>query len=330
MSLYRQILRQALALVIKHKTLWFLGFFTVLFGGGGQYEFFLTQYLNFSEGGWNAITNIWPALTPGAAGFLTWVWELLWSLPGTAYLALFLFLISLFLLALLIISTQGALILGIGEASLAKRVRLGQIFYAAYKSFWHLLMITVSTTVLAGFIIAVIGAPLVAIVAQLDPAWLAPILTLLFFVFALPVILIFSIVAKFAVASCLLEGEAWRASITRALSLFAGHWLVAVEMELTLFVIGVVAAVAFVLGAGLLSLPFVVLGFVLGELSYGWALSLMVTIGLVLFLLLVLLAMSALAAFQNSVWTLLWLRIKDKPQTSKLVRLVHSWKEKYT
>lgn len=329
-SLYRQILRQALALVVKHKTLWFLGFFTVLFGAGGQYEFFLTQYLNFSAGGWNAITNLWPGLTPGMAGFLAWVWELLASLPATAYLALGLFLISLWLLILLIVTAQGALILGIGEASLEKRVRLGGLIYAAYKSFWHLLMITVGTTLLAVFIIAVIGAPLIAIIAQINPDWISPALALLFFIFALPVILIFSIIAKFAVAACLLEGAAWRASISRALSLFAGHWLVAVEMELALFVIGVAAAVAFVLGAGLLALPFVALGFILGEMAYSWALSLIVTAGLALFLLLVLLAMSALAAFQNAAWTLLWLRIKDKPQASKLVRLVHGWREKYS
>lgn len=329
-SLYRQILRQAYALIARHKTLWFLGFLATLLGTGGQYEFLLSQYLNFSEGGWDGIVNFWPAWPAGSASFLSWLGELLQGLPASVYLFLVLLLGALFLLVFIIVAAQGALVLGVAEASTGRPVRLGGLLYAGYKYFWRLLAVLLATRILALVVLAVVGLPLLALIIQFNSALATPALTGLFFVLALPLLIVFSIVAKFAVAYCLIEGEPWRVAIVRSLTLFAGHWLVAVEMALALFVIYVVAVVAFVLAAVGLSLPFLLLGLILGELTYVLALSVLVTVGLVLFLFLILLAGSALAAWQNAAWTLLFLKIKTKPQLSKLVRIVHGWREKYS
>lgn len=324
--LYRPLLRQTFKLVLRHKNLWFLGLVVTLFGAGGQYELLFNQYSNFSEGDWSALADWWQVLPAGLGNFFSFLADLLQAAPGSVYLALAAFLAIIFILVLIVVSSQGALILGVAVAAQNQPARLSSLLWSGYKSFWSLLALALATRLLALFILAVVGLPILAMLVGIDSRLVLFALALLFFVLAIPVFVVFSIVAKFAFAYHLLEKENWRGALNRALSLFAGHWLVAVEIALALFIINIAAAGLFVLAAGFLSLPFILLGLVLGDLMSGAILGVTITLGLMLFLFLVLLLGSALSTFQNAAWTLLFLKIKDQRQLPKLARLWAAWR----
>lgn len=324
---YRVVLRQALNITLRYKALWFLGFLATFLGLGSEYQFLINQYLNFSDGGWEQAL--------GAVDiFRLENWLLIRETLATAslgfYLALALLIVLAALLIWVIISAQGALVRAVGSHIKGNQVALLEEFKGAARSFWSLLGILAGARLLALFLLAVVGLPLVAILFYLDDALLPAGAAWLFFALALPTIIVFSLVSKLALAYHLLSREPWRASLTRALSLFAAHWLVCVELALILLPIGLVFGILLVPVVSLLSVPFLVFGLALAEVSSAAMVKIFFALALILFFFLLLLLGSALAAWQSAVWTVLWLRIKDAPTQSKLVRLLHHWREKYS
>lgn len=328
--LYRPILRAALALTACHKTLWFLGFMAAFLGLGGEYEFIFNQYNNVSSGQWNGLDSFLQFAGASSQDVMAALAAAARDLSAGTIFALIIFLGFLFVLGWMVVVSQGALVAGIAQASSAGRVKLLAAFYAGYKSFWSLLAIIISTRLLALFALSVVGLPLISLLFLLDESFVSPGAALIFFVLGLPLFILFSLVAKFGMAYRVIAGERWRGALVKALALFAGHWLVTVELALVIFVINILTALAFILAALLLSVPFILLGLVAADLSYVFALKSLITIALVLFLLILLVLGSALSCFQNSVWTLLFLKIKDKPHAPKLLRLIHDWREKYS
>ena len=328
--LYRPILRAALSLTTRHKTLWLLGFLAAFLGLGGEYEFIFSQFNNVSSGEWNGLNSFLQFAGASSQDVVTALAAVAKDLSVGAILGLAIFLGFLFILGALVIISQGALVAGIAQASQAGRVKLSAALYTGYISFWSLLAIIISTRLLAVFVLAVVGLPLISLFLLLDESFASPGAALIFFILGLPLFILFSLVAKFALAYRVVEGERWRSALTKAFVLFADHWLVTIELALIVFIINILTALAFIFVAALLSIPFILLGIVMADLSYVIVLKLLITAALVLFLFILLVLGSALSCFQNSVWTLLFLKIKDKPRAAKLLRLVHGWREKYS
>lgn len=323
---YRVVLRQAFNITLRYKALWFLGFLATFLGVGSEYQFLINQYLNFSDGGWEQALGAfdifrlenWLLLKAALAAASGWFY---------AALALLIILAAAFIWV--IISAQGALVRAVGSHLKGKPVALLEEFKGAARSFWSLLGILALSRLLALFLLSVVGLPLVAILFYLDEALLPAGAAWLFFALALPTIIVFSLVSKLALAYHLLAKEPWRASLTRALSLFAAHWLVCVELALILLPIGLIFAILLVPAVSLLAVPFLVFGLALAEVSSAAMVKIFFALALTLFFFLLLLLGSALAAWQSAVWTVLFMRIKDAPAQSKLIRILHNWREKY-
>lgn len=326
--LYRPILRQSLSLTVRHKSLWLLGFLAAFLGLGGEYEFLANQYNNISSGEWNGFASFWPFLGSGP-DFLNILSAIAKDMSVSAFLGLLFFLVFIFAMVWIVITAQGALISGIASAVARGQAKISAALFVGYKSFWSLLAITASTRILAFFVLAVVGLPLVSILLALDQSFVSPGAALIFFVLGIPLFILFSLVAKFAIAYHVINKEKWRTALIKALALFIDHWLVTVELALVVFVINILTAVLFVLAALLLSVPFILLGIVVADLAQVIVLKALIVAALVLFLFILLLLGSALSCFQNSVWTLLFLKIKDTPHAPKLLRVVQGWREKY-
>lgn len=326
--LYRPVLREAFKLTVRHKYLWFLGFLAAFLGMGGEYEFLANQFSNVSSGEWNGINNLFQ-FVGGGQDILNMLGSISRDMSIRALAALIFFLGFLFVFVWIVVVAQGSLVSGIASAAGRGKIRLKTALSVGCKSFWSLLAILVSTRLLAFFVLAVIGLPLVSIIFALDESLVSPGAALIFFVLGVPLFILFSLVAKFGVAYRVIEGERWRVSLQKALVLFAGHWLVTVELALVIFVINILTALLFILAALLLSAPFILLGIVAAELSYVIVLKIFLTAALVLFLLILLILGSALATFQNVAWTLLFLKIKDNPHAPKLLRIIRGWQERY-
>lgn len=325
--LYRAVLKQAWQAIARYKALWLFGFLGTFLGMGGEYQFFINQYFNFSDGGWQQAAGIIDIFRYENLAVLK---DFLAALPARAFVIIFLALIVAGLFAWVVISAQGALVRGIGNAIRGQAWGLGRDYKAAAASFWPLVAIALSTRLLALFLLAVVGLPLLAIVFAVNETYAASGAALLFFVLGLPLVIFFSLVAKLAVAYHLLEGETWRGAVASAMALFAKHWLVCLELALLLLPISLLVSVVFVPLASLLSLPFLVFGLALGSVSSAMMVKLFFALALILFFTLLLVVGSALATFQSAVWTSLFLKIKDAPAQSKLVRILHNWRERYS
>lgn len=325
--IYRVVLKQAWQITARYKGLWFFGFLGTFLGLGGEYQFLINQYFNFSEGGWEQAVGLVDIFSYDNLALIK---ASLATIPARAVVLLLLISILTGLFIWAIMAAQGALVRGVGNVVKGNTVSLGRDFKAAARSFWSLVGITVSTRLLAVFLLAVVGLPLLAIIFSLNESYVPLGATLLFFVLGVPLIILFSLIAKLAVAYHLLANRPWRAAVGDALSLFARHWLVCVELALILLPISILVAVVFVPLASLLSLPFLVFGLALASVSSALAVKIFFALALILFFALLLVLGSGLATFQSAVWTSLFLKIKDAPAQSKLARLLHNWREKYT
>lgn len=326
LPLYRVILRQALQITNRYKTIWILGFFATFLGLGGEWQFLFNQYLSFSDGGYADIAGISNLTRPE-------IWQMigaaLAALPVWAYLII-LFFFSLVLFGLwFLTAAQGGLVLAVERASSGRgRVSIVKSFKDASRSFWSLLGIVISTRLISVLLMAVIGLPLLAVIVALDESLAALAGTLIFFILCLPVIIVFSLIGRLAVSACLIEGARWRESLARSLRLFSGHWLVCLELAFILLIISLLAAVLFVPVAGLLSLPFLFFGVVMLKVSAAFFYVFLIVAAILFFALLLFLS-SWLGAYISAVWTMLYLKIKITPAQSKLVRILHNWREKY-
>ena len=312
-SLYRSTLKRAWRTTRTHPHVWILGLLAALLGNGGEFEFVVTQFNRFSTGavyfGETLLTvvNVIAGLLSRVAGNYVLV-------GAAAFGALF--------VAWLVISAQGALIRAVatpGSGSLESH------FAAGARSFWQLLGILACTRLGAFFVLGVVGMPLFALLLYFTGALKA--LALVSFVLGVPLLMVASLIAKYAAAYRMLEKVSAWSAVVRALSLFFDHWLVSVELALTLFVINVAVGGAMIIAVLVFSGPFLMLSGVLLPESAGAAVFL-AGARMLSFLLLVALG-SILATFQYASWTELFLRIRERRHTSKIVRMLMGWREKY-
>lgn len=320
-SLYRKTLGRAWRTTRTHPHVWVLGLAAALLGNGGEFEFVVTQFNRFSTGavyfgemlltmfgtGGSTVVNLMAGLLARATSDYV-------LLGAAAFVAL--------AIAWLVVSAQGALIRAVATP---KQGSLESHFSAGARSFWQLAGIIISTRFLAFFALGVVGMPLFALLLYfMDPL---RALTLVSFVIGIPLLMTSSLIGKYAAVYQMLERCGTRSAVARAFALFADHWLVSIELMLTLFAINVVVGGAMIVLLLALSAPFLMLANALTADSTSAAVFLVIGRALA-FLLLVALG-SILATFQYASWTELFLRIRVRRHESKLVRVVTAWREKY-
>lgn len=324
--LYRTILRQALTITTRYKKLWILGFIATGLGIGGEYEFLINQYYNFSDGGWSQAVGIFDIFQ---VENLLLIKKVLLGASPWFYVLVAAFLIFVSSFAWILASAQGGLVKSVADGVEGRKVSVWQSFIFAGKSFWGLLAILLSTRLLAIFVTAVIGLPLISVMFVLGESAATITTSLVFFILLLPLFILFSLISKLAFGYFLIIGLSWRRSLVQSFRLFSDHWLVCLELALIMLPISLLASFIFIPIATFLALPFLLFGLVVAKGALAFSLMIFLVLSLIIFLVLLILFVSALSTFQNTVWTVLFLKIKDAPQQSKLVRILHDWREKY-
>lgn len=320
-SLYRSTLARAWRTTRTHPHLWVLGLLAALFGNGGELEFIVTQFNRFSTGAVYLGDALLTMFGTGGSTVANAAVALL-ARAADDYLLLGAATFVTLSVILLVVSAQGGLIRAAatpGSGSLASH------FAAGTRSFWQLFGIIVSTRFLAFFVLGVVGMPLFSLLLYfMDPL---RALTLVSFVLGVPLLMVASLISKYAIAYRMLEHRKTRASVARGFSLFFDHWLVSIELVLTLFAINVAIGGLMIVLVLVFSAPFLMLSSVLTLGTTGAAVF--VVAGRVLAFLLLVALGSVLATFQYASWTELFLRISQRKHTSKIVRIITAWRQKY-
>jgi len=322
-SLYRDTLKRAWNITRNHTHIWVLGFLAALLGNGGEFEFIFTQFNQLSDGTISFGQSILTTLGTGGSNMVQFLVGAL-TRSQDNYLLLGGITFVLLLAVWLVVSAQGALIRAVAAAgSGSGQGSLSTHFNAGSDSFWQLLAIILATRIGAFFVLAVLGIPLFALLAHMFG--LVKPLFLVVFVLGVPLLIIASLIAKFAIAFRMLEHKKWRTAITSSLSLFFDHWLISIELALVLFVINIMAGAAIILVILIFAFPFILLSYFVQSVAS----TVFLWIGQVLALLLLILLGSILATFQYASWTELFLKIRRGKHVSKIVRMVMHVREKY-
>ncbi|OIO48831.1 MAG: hypothetical protein AUJ34_02300 [Parcubacteria group bacterium CG1_02_41_12] len=324
-SLYRDIIKKSLAITKKYKHLWFLGFLAALLGNGGELEFVLAQFNKLSSGSLGIGEGVIASFGTGGSNIV----KLLASLAYLAQDNILLMIVFGIVLALMIwlaISAQGGLVRAIAVVGGTDFSDLKEHFFKGNKSFLSLLSIVLATRVGAFFIAAVVGIPFAALLMYfLDPS-VAGVLVV--FAFGVPLLIMASLIAKYAICFHMLEQKKWKAAIVSALKLFRDNWLISIELAVILFVINIIAGAAIILLILIISIPFILIGMVLQNNHQDAAIAVLWAGEIAAFMALVLFG-SWLATFQYASWTELFLKIRKGGHLSKIVRVLERWREKY-
>ncbi len=322
-SFYRHILADAWSVVKKGKSLWILGFFVSFLGNGGVYELLVqgTGRLGLREnfGGLAAAA----ALLPSGADLIA-TWKSLGTSNAVTVLLLGIAGLALLVIAVwVIVASQGGLILGVRDQHKGRKLSFNGLLTAGGELFWPLF----SLNVLSRVVITVFFYLLLSFMVLLltDVTLWSSLLYLVAFLILVPLTLIVGFVTIYAAGYVAIQRLPFLEAVGAAIALFRTYWLISLETALILFGINILAALA--LGASMLSLMMLFLPFIIiaGLIPGGIGVWLIMFLGIAAAVTLLVLVGSGLAAFQYSVWTLLFLKLHQRGHggVSKIVRFFH-------
>jgi len=318
-TLYRELIRAAWELTWHRKEFWVLGFFAAFLGNGGAVDAILraagkiSSAIPFLEG-YAYTRSVYVVLLYGT-----------FAERATIILTLLIVITVGALVVIAAISSMGGIIHAaarrVGRQKVAPRAALIE----GTMRFWPLLLIQflgrtltfalLSLTV-AGYFLSSFIVPRAGI-----------LYLILFIVFALAALFV-SFMMAVSSAAIVVEDASWAEAVRRAWRLLTGHWLVSLEMIFVLFAIDITVAFGVVAAALILTIPFILLFLAASILGSAIGFIVVATLASLTGLALIVIAGSALATFQHTAWTLLYLRIRERTVVGKLERLFRSLRKR--
>lgn len=322
MPFYRTILKQAWVLTWRHKYLWWFGIFAALLGNGGEFE------ILFNKAGANPGQALFPSwqriISTGifSRQTLSNIWNLFrhdtLNLSLVLITGLILLAIGLFLVWLVVVS-QAAIVNNSAAIIRDKKHALRDGLDSGMLNFWPVLILNIIIKAVIYVLLAVISLPIIFWQGNFS----ANLFHILALIIMVPVAIILSFIMKYAIAYAVINKSKTAPAIKQSWRLFKNNWLISFEMALMLFLINLLVGLAMVLAILVLAVPFLFLGLVF---YYGFSIVgswLIAILAFASFLFIVVTIGTALAVFQISAWTGLFLELEKKGATSKLVRLVN-------
>ena len=323
MPFYRNILKQAWALTWRNKYLWWFGIFAALLGNGGEFE------ILFNNAGANPGQALFPAWQRIASTgvfsgrTLTNIGNLLKQDTLNIILVLIACLIALAIilfLVWLVIVSQAAIVNNAAAVLKQKKHALRDGLDSGMLNFWPVLILNI--IIKAAIYVLLVAISLPAIFFQGD--FNANLFYVIALVIIVPVAIILSFIMKYAVAYAVINKSKVLPAIEQSYRLFKENWLISFEMAIILFFINLLVGLAIVLAILVLAVPFLFLGLIFYysfSLIGSWLIAILAFAS---FLFIVVSAGAALAVFQISSWTGLFLELEKKGGVSKLVRVVNN------
>lgn len=323
MPFYRNILKQAWVLTWRNKYLWWFGIFAALLGNGGEFE------ILFNNAGASPSQALFPAwqriFSTGvfSGRTLTNIGNLFRhdTLNMIFVLATCLIVLAVFLfLVWLVVVSQAAIVNNSAAAIKQKKHALRDGLDSGILNFWPVLVLNIIIKAVIYVLLVAITLPIIFYQGNFNAS--------LFYVIALviivPVAIILSFIMKYAVAYAVINKSKVMPAIKQSYRLFKENWLISFEMAIILFFVNLLVGLAIVLAILILAVPFLFLGLVFYyafSLIGSWLIAILAFSS---FLFIVVIVGAALAVFQISSWTGLFLELEKDNGVSKLLRVVNN------
>lgn len=328
MTLYRKILKQAVAIAWRYKYLWFFGLFASLVGNAVEYEA-LSQILSGGAPR-NFFPNLQRIIETGvfSGKTLANIGKIMSEDPFSLFALLAVGLLTLILFAYLIwlaVVSQAALINSSADIMAGKSRKTMNIqsgVASGMKNFWPVLGLNILIKAIIFIIFSLLSLPVVLAAGRIGAAT-ANFIYLILFLILVPLALGFALMVKYSMAYVVIRGSGFLESVKQGWRLFIKNWLVSLEMAIILFFINLFAGLALSLVILTLATPFALLAIFSFKLASIFVFWLVAVTAFIAILTLIVLTGSALAVFQISSWTGLFIELVGKGGTSKITRLMN-------
>jgi len=313
MSVYRPILKKAWKITKENKFLWIFGFFITILTSGGEFNLLISKLSNLSN---ETVSFFFKNLyhfqflkTPNT--FLrTYL-----SLPPYSFIIYtILSLVIIFLLLLLSVSSQGAIIKATKQIDKEEKVGIKNAFKEGKKLFWPMLGSNILGRILIYSILLIISLPFIFILIKTK--------TLLYLCFIIYIVLtvILSFIIRFSYCYVVLENKNPIQALKSAISLFFKNWVVSLEMAFIIFLITILTGFIIILSIILALLPLFLIYLIFQSLNFSFGLNLITPLAILIFIFIFITLISFLTTFQYSSWVLLFMRLVKEKVPSKISR----------
>ncbi len=319
MSLYRNILKQALRSTWQNKYLWIFGLFASILGTGGSYEIVVNGNIN------NTLLEIKKFIIDAQifnGNFFTNLARLAITDPFSFFLVMFILVIvaTLFLLTLYVsIVSQAALVNNVALIYSNKKHNFQIGLEKGKKKFLPVLSINIILKIVIFLVLIIISLPL-TFNNRGEITILQSTYYIISFILLIPVVVILSFISKYAIAYIVIKKNNVSQSIQNAWNLFKKNWLISLEMAFILLLINIIFNFVLLLVILILAIPFLLLFFAFYLLKSLIAIWAVIFVGFISLFFVMSFAAAVLSTFQITSWTYLFIKLINEGGVSKLIR----------
>lgn len=315
-KIYKKALKSSWDLAINHKLLWIFGLFAAFLGQMGLMELFFKVGV---VGTRNGFLPSW-VYSPDLTNLETLVNSLAFSLQGwllLLWLAVFLGGIAIVFI-FVSVASQGALI--DSAAQYIKEDRLpdpNTAWHAGTKHFWRLFVIQALKKIAIFSLSVIVG--FTTYNAAFSATFGDQVLFIILLVSAILIGMIISFLTLYASCYVVVEEENLSDSINSAARLFVDHWLVSIEIGVTILVINVILAFGVSASLFVLLYPTLILWTLAAVATSSALYYIGVMLGILLFVLFVAFVLSVFKIFTTSAWTYLFMKMHHHGIVSRIL-----------
>jgi hypothetical protein len=291
---YFGIVKRAWRITYQHKFLWIFGLFL---GTSASFSF---NGINFNQVSYTTDQADLEKYFGQAYGFL------LDNLIIIIISALALLFLILFFMVLSVIS-QGAMIGAVDKLNDRKEINFSKAFRIGLKNFWKILGIYILFGLIAFLSLVILAAPTIALFAYGLPGrgFIMMLLSILIFI---PLVILFSFASIYSLRFAVIGKKKVIDSINLGVHLFFNNFWQSILMYLILlgimFLVSIIAAIAFLVILLFIGIPLVALGFVLFPVAGIASAIILAIIGLIIIFIAAFLISSLVNTYKSSLWTL--------------------------
>jgi len=300
---------------MRHKVLWFLGFWAAFLGNGGEYEILLQNATRLSE-------LKTPASLTGSVlinSFFAKFAELFSQERSLTLLGIVLVLAGIIYLSIV---AHGTLLNTVYNTTVKKhKVSIKESWVFTRGKFFHLLVANIIFKVIGIIIALLVSWPFFLTLAALSNLSVGSSVLIVGFVIFTPLAIIASFLIKYTILYILTRGKKPFTAMGLSVMLFKEHWLITIEIALILLGINLFVGFVTLIIILLISFPFIAATSLIIyplALPTGYYITIIALLGLIA----APIVGSILATFQLSTWSTLFSKLTARrPLTSKIVRL---------